>query len=162
MRNYLYSTTSLKVASIVGGAALLAAAVGQASATTISFDFAGQTGNLGNTHTSVKPRRLARSGIVVRSVVIIVDPLSCTWHHPSHRGVRENQSPVTIHQPFRAQPCKDSHFRTLPDRQFRFSDVSKKNAAEVWASAALGLAIYLSAAAWTAVAECARGRGLRP
>ncbi len=51
MRNYLYSTTSLKVASIVGGAALLAAAVGQASATTISFDFAGQTGNLGNTHT---------------------------------------------------------------------------------------------------------------
>lgn len=51
MRNYLYSTTSLKIASIVGGAAILAAAVGQASASTISFDFAGKTGNLGNTAT---------------------------------------------------------------------------------------------------------------
>ncbi len=51
MRNYLHTSTSLKVASIVGGAALLAAAVGQASATTISFDFAGTTGNLGKVAT---------------------------------------------------------------------------------------------------------------
>ena len=38
MRNYLYSTTSLKVASIVGGAALLAATVGSAGASVIRMD----------------------------------------------------------------------------------------------------------------------------
>ncbi len=48
MRNYLYSTTSLKVASIVGGAALLAATVGQASADTVSFAFASPGNPLGN------------------------------------------------------------------------------------------------------------------
>ena len=46
MRNYLHLSTSLKVASIVGAAALLAAAVGQASASTISFDFATTPGQL--------------------------------------------------------------------------------------------------------------------